>query len=83
MVTANIFEVDLAYPDDIHKREDDYHLAPEVMEIKTDMLSEKQLRFRRLDYGNSNPLSRKLIFSLLTKKHYVVFDQTLKFYIDR
>ena len=48
MFTAYIFEVDLEYPDEIHKRDDDYPLAPEVMEIKTDMLSEKQLRLRRL-----------------------------------
>ena len=69
MDTAYILEVDLEYPDDFHKRDNDYPLAPEVMEIKTDMLSEKQLRLRRLYYGNSNPLSRKLICSLLPKKH--------------
>ena len=44
MDTAYILEVDLEYPDDIHKRDNDYPLAPEVMEIKTDMLSENQLR---------------------------------------
>ena len=65
--TAYILEMDLEYPDNIHKHDDDYPLAPEVMEIKTDMLSEKQLRLRRLYYGDSNPLSRKLICSLLPK----------------
>ena len=46
--TAYIFEVDLEYPNAIHDRDDDYPLAPEVMQIKTGMLSEKQMRLRRL-----------------------------------
>ena len=83
MDKAYILEVDLEYPEDIHKRDDDYPLAPEVMEIKTDMLSEKQLRLWRLYYGDSNPLSRKLICSLLLKKYYVDFSETLKFYIKQ
>ena len=67
MGTAYILEVDLEYLQDIHKCDDEYFLAPEVMEIKTDLISEKQLRFRRLYYGDSNSLSRKLICSLLPK----------------
>ena len=81
--TAYIFEVDLEYPNAIHDRDDDYPLAPEMMQIKTEMLSEKQLRLRRLYYGDSDPSSRKLICSLLPKKRYVVFSETLKFYIER
>ena len=46
--TAYIFEVDLEYPEAIHDRDDDYPLAPELLEIKTEMLSEKQLQLRRL-----------------------------------
>ena len=53
------------------------------MQIKMDMLSEKQMRLRRLYYGDSDPSSRKLICSLLSKKRYVVFSETLKFYIKR
>ena len=81
--TAYIFEVDLEYPDAIHDRDDYYSLAPEVMHIKTEMLSEKQMRLRRLYYGDSDPFSRKLICSLLPKKRYVIFSETLKFYIER
>ena len=54
-----------------------------MIEIKTDMLLEKQLRLWKLYYNDSNPLSRKLICSLLPKKHYVVFSETLKFYIEQ
>ena len=53
--TAYIFEVDLKYPDAIHDRNDDYLLSPEVMQIRTEMLSEKQMRLRRLYYGDSDP----------------------------
>ena len=74
--TAYIFEVDLEYPDNIHDRDDDYLLAPELLKIQTEMLSEKQLRLRRLDYGDSEPFSRKLVCSLLPKKNYVVFSET-------
>ena len=81
--TAYIFEIDLEYPANIHDRDDDYPLARELLEIKTEMLSEKQLRLRRLYYGDSEPFSRKLVCSLLPKMHYVVFSETLKFYLER
>ena len=35
-----ILEVDLEYPREIHDRDDDYPLAPELMEIKTDVFRE-------------------------------------------
>ena len=81
--TAYIFEIDLEYPNAMYDRDDDYPLAPEVMQIKMEMLSEKQMRLRRLYYGDSDPFSRKLICSLLFKNNYVVFSETLKFYIER
>ena len=55
--TAYIFEVILECPDNIHDRDDDYPLALELLEIKTEMLSKKQLRLRRLYYCNSEPFS--------------------------
>ena len=65
--TAYTFEVDLEYPANIHDRDNDYPLAPELLEIKTEMLTEKQLRLRRLYYGDSEPFSRKLVCSLHPK----------------
>ena len=80
--TAYIFEVDLKYSANIHHRDDDYPNAPQLLEIKTEMLAEKQLRLRRLYYGDSDPFSLKLVCSLVPKKHYVVFSETLKFYME-
>ena len=38
---------------------------------------------RKLYNGDSEPFSRKLVCSLLPKTHYVVFSETLKFYLER
>ena len=80
--TAYIFEVDLEYSANIRDRNDEYSLAPELLEIKTEILSEKQLRFRILYYGNIETFIPKLVCLLLRKKHYVVFSETLKFYLE-
>ena len=81
--TAYFFEVDLEYPRELHDRDDDYPLAPELFEITTEMLSEKQHALRRKYYGASDPYSRKLVCSLLPKKHYTVFSEMLKYYLER
>ena len=81
--TGYFFEVDLEYPPELHDRDDDYPLAPELFEITTEMLSEKQHALRRKYYGASNPYSRKLVCSLLPKKHYMLFGEMLKFYLER
>ena len=75
--TAYIVEVELEYPDAIDDRDDDHPLAPDVMQIKTEILSKKQMRLRRLYYGDSDPSSSKLICSLFPKMHYVVCGETL------
>ena len=81
--TLYIIEVDLEYPANIHDSDDDYPLASELLKIKTEMLLERQMRLRRFYYGDSEPFRRKLVCSLLSKKHYVVFSKTLKFYLKR
>ena len=58
-------------------------MAPELMEITFDMLSEKAAELHRFYYNDSKPYSRKLICSLLPKNKYVVFIENLKFYIQR
>ena len=41
-----IFEVDLEYPPELHKRDDDYPLAPKVMTIEPEITGEKQHNLR-------------------------------------
>ena len=78
-----IFEVDLEYPPELHERDDDYPLAPEVMTIEPEITGEKQHNLRAQYFGAACPFSRKLICSFLPKKHYVVLGQLLRFYLDR
>ena len=82
--TQYILEVYLEYPREIHDRDDDdYPLASELMEIKTEMLSAKHLQLRRKYYGAATPYSRKLVCSLLPKTKYVRQSENLKFYLER
>ena len=53
------------------------------MQIKSEMLTEKQMRLQRLNYGESDSFSRKVICSHFSKMRYVVFSEKLKFYIER
>ena len=78
-----ILEVDLVYPPELHERDDDYPLAPEVMTIEPEITGEKQHNLRAQYFGAACPYSRKLICSFLPKKHYVVLCQLLRFYLYR
>ena len=78
-----IFEVDLEYPPELHDRDDDYPLAPEVMTIEPEITGVKQHNLRAQYFGAACPFSRKLICSFLPTKHYVVLGQLLRFYLDR
>ena len=78
-----ILEVDLDYPPELHERDDDYPLAPEVMTFEPEITGEKQHNLRAQYFGAACPYSRKLICSFLPKKHYVVLGQLLRFYFDR
>lgn len=66
--TEYILEVDSQYPRELHDRENDYPLPPEVMKIKTEMLSDNHLQFRPKYYCAAITCSRKLECSLLLKK---------------
>ena len=73
----------MEYPSELHERDDDYQLAPEVMTIEPEITSEKQHNLCAQYFGAACPYSRKLICSFLPKKHYVVLGQLLRFYLDR
>ena len=78
-----IFEMDFKYMPVVHERGDDYPLAPKVMIIEPESTNEMQHNLLAQYLGAACPYSRKLICSFLQKKHYVVRDQLLRFYLDR
>ena len=73
-----ILEVDLEHPPELHERDDDYPLAPEVMIIEPEITGEKQHNLRAQYFGASCSYSRKLFCSFFPKKHYVVLGQLLR-----
>ena len=82
--TGYILEVDLEYPKELHDLHNDYPLAPEVMNVKTNMLSEKQVDIYKLINGSKEPKdekTKKLILNLNDKSKYVVHIRTLQFYL--
>ena len=54
-----ILEVDLEYPKELHDLHNDYPLAPEVMNVKANMLSEKQVEIYKLINGSKEPKDEK------------------------
>ena len=82
--TGFILEVDLEYPKELHDLHNDYPLAPEVMNVKSNMLSEKQVEIYKLINGSKEPKdekTKKLILNLNDKSKYVVHIRTLQFYL--
>ena len=82
--TGYILEVDLEYPKELHDLHNDYPLAPEVMNLKANMLSERQVEIYKLINGSKEPKdekTKKLILNLNEKSKYVVHIRTLQFYL--
>ena len=80
--TGDIPEVDLEYPKEPHDLHNDYPLAPEVMNVKANMLSEKQVEIYKPIDGSKGPKdekTKKLILNLNDKSKYVVHVGTLQF----
>ena len=81
--TGYILEVDLEYPKELHGLHNDYP-APGVMNVKANMLSEKQVEIYKLINGSKEPKdekTNKLILNLHDKNKYVVHIRTLQFYL--
>ena len=69
----------LEYPKELHDLHNDYPLAPEVMNVQANMLSEKQVEIYKLINGSKEPKDEKtskLILNLNDKNKYVVHIRT-------
>ena len=80
---SNIVEMGFEYSPELHERDDDYPLSPEVMTIDPEITGEKQHNLRTQYFKAACRFSGRLICSFLSKKHYVVLWQQLRFYLDR
>ena len=75
-----ILEVDLEYPEELHKEHSAYPLAPEKIAVEEEWLSEYQKNLmRRLDLTHSR--DKKLLLTLRDKDNYVPHYRNLQFYL--
>ena len=77
---ARAFEVDLEYSKKLCKLHNDYPLAPDKIEIKTEMLSKYKLfiaDFHNIPIGNV----KKLVPNFLGKEKYVPYYENLQLYL--
>ena len=77
-----IIECDLDYPQEIHDQHNDYPLAPERMDIKASMLSDKQVDiFKHYNIGRGGR-NTKLVPNLMNKFKYTCHYLNLKYYLE-
>jgi len=76
-----IFDVDLEYPECLHKKHNDLPLAADHLIIKNEMLSQYQKDL--LDQHNIKFLAhnKKLAPNFYEKKNYIVYCENLKYYV--
>jgi len=75
--TGYILEVDLEYPSGLHPAHNDFPLAPEKLEVTSDMLSEYCRSFNLKQIK-----CQKLIPNLQNKTKYVLHYRTLQLYVQ-
>ena len=81
-----ILDVDLEYPKECHDKHTDYPLAPEIMSVSADMLSDYQKETYKAYHFNHAPKdekTNKLILNVMDKQNYVLHIDILKFYLKQ
>ena len=78
-----VFEVDLEYPEELHDLHNDYPLAPESFQVKTEMLSDCAKNILETIESKHSDKCKKLTPTLLSKTKYVVHYRNLKFYLGQ
>ena len=75
--------MDLNHSQELHDRDDDYPITPELITIDAIITGVKQHELRAQYIGAACPFTKNLVCSFVAKKHYVVLGQLLAFYLDR
>ena len=81
-----IVDVDLEYPDEVHEKHKDYPLAPQIMNVTADMLSETQKEIYKSYNHNKEPTdekTNKLILNVYDKQRYVCHVKILQYYLKQ
>ncbi len=80
-----ILDVDLEYPKELHDEHRDYPLAPENMNVKSDMISEYTNSIHKKYTGSDfkDEKTPKLILNLNDKKDYIIHIKNLQYYLQK
>ena len=81
-----ILDVDLEYPKELHDKHIDYPLAPQIMSVTSDMLSDCQKEIYKSYHENKeakDEQTKKLILNVMDKTNYILHINILKFYLKQ
>lgn len=78
-----IVECDLEYPAHLHLPHSSFPLAPETVEISTEMLSPYSKECFSTIYNKQKHKAKKLTATFHTRRNYVVHGMNLKYYLSK